>query len=85
MASTYPAAMMGEKTLGAIKAGYNASMILIDDDFKFHLQKIADGNNFNEHYKYLLNKYLCGNENAVMKVNNSKINNFFYYCIKFEI
>ncbi len=52
----------------------------IDDDFKFHLQKIADGNNFNEHYKYLLNKYLCSNENAVMKVNNSKINNFFYYC-----
>lgn len=52
----------------------------IDDDFKFHLQKIADGNNFNVHYKYLLNKYLCNNENAVMKVNNSKINNFFYYC-----
>jgi N-acetylglucosamine-6-phosphate deacetylase len=33
MASTYPAAMMGEKTLGAIKTGYHASMILIDDDF----------------------------------------------------
>jgi N-acetylglucosamine-6-phosphate deacetylase len=34
MASTYPAAMMGEKNLGAIKVGYDASMILIDDDFK---------------------------------------------------
>lgn len=34
MASQYPAAMMGEKTLGAIKPGYNASMILIDEDLK---------------------------------------------------
>lgn len=34
MASTYPAAMMGENTLGAIKPGYNASMILIDEKFQ---------------------------------------------------
>lgn len=34
MASKYPAAMMDEKTLGAIKPGYNASMILIDEDLK---------------------------------------------------
>lgn len=34
MASTYPAAMMGENTLGSIKVGYTASMILIDDDFQ---------------------------------------------------
>jgi hypothetical protein len=52
----------------------------IDDDFKYHLQQIADGKNFNEHYNYLLKKYLCNNENAIMKVNNNKINNFFYYC-----
>lgn len=52
----------------------------IDDDFKYHLQQIAEGKSFNEHYNYLLKKYLCNNENAVMKVNNSKINNFFYYC-----
>ena len=31
MASTYPAAMMGEKDLGAIKPGYISSMILLDD------------------------------------------------------
>jgi N-acetylglucosamine-6-phosphate deacetylase len=31
MASTYPAAMMGEKYLGAIKPGYIASMVLLDD------------------------------------------------------
>jgi N-acetylglucosamine-6-phosphate deacetylase len=33
MASTYPAVMMGEMQLGAIKVGYTASMILIDDNF----------------------------------------------------
>jgi N-acetylglucosamine-6-phosphate deacetylase len=34
MASTYPAAMMGEAHLGAIKAGFTASMVVIDDDYK---------------------------------------------------
>lgn len=52
----------------------------IDDDFKTHLQQIANGIKFNEHYNYLLRTYLCNNENAVVKVNNSKMNNFFYYC-----
>ncbi len=52
----------------------------IDDDFKYHLQQIANGNSFNEHYNYLLRKYLCKNENAVMRVNGSKLSNFFYYC-----
>jgi PKD repeat protein len=52
----------------------------IDDDFKYHLQQIANGENFNVHYNYLLNKYLCKNANAVIKVNTSKINTFYYYC-----
>ncbi len=34
MATTYPAAMMGENELGAIKVGYTASMVLIDDDYQ---------------------------------------------------
>jgi len=34
MASTYPAAMMGETHLGAIKVGYTASLILVDEDLK---------------------------------------------------
>lgn len=34
MASAYPAAMMGESSLGAIKVGYTASLILIDDNFQ---------------------------------------------------
>lgn len=35
MATSYPAAMMGEQdNLGAIEAGYSASMILIDDNYQ---------------------------------------------------
>lgn len=34
MASTYPAAMMGESDLGAIKVGYTASMVLMDEDYQ---------------------------------------------------
>lgn len=52
----------------------------IDNDFKYHLQQIADGSDFNHHYNYLLTKYLCQNENAPIKVNTSKINTFYYYC-----
>ncbi|WP_292009650.1 PKD domain-containing protein [Chryseobacterium sp.] len=52
----------------------------IDNDFKYHLQQIANGNSFNYHYNYLLNKYLCKNENTVVKVNDSKMNNFYMYC-----
>lgn len=52
----------------------------IDNDFKLHLQQIANGANFNQNYNYLLNKYLCKSENAPVKVNNNKINTFYYYC-----
>ncbi|MBK1895159.1 PKD domain-containing protein [Chryseobacterium paridis] len=58
----------------------------IDNDFKYHLQQIANGNSFNSHYNYLLQKYLCNNENTVVKVNDSKVNNFYMYCagLQFE-
>lgn len=52
----------------------------MDNDFKYHLQQIANGNSFNMHYNYLLKKYLCNNENTVVKVNDSKVNNFYMYC-----
>ncbi|SHF24051.1 PKD domain-containing protein [Chryseobacterium vrystaatense] len=52
----------------------------IDDDFKYHLQQIANGNSFNMHYNYLLRTYLCNNENTVVKVSDSKANNFYMYC-----
>ncbi|MEC3875475.1 PKD domain-containing protein [Chryseobacterium salviniae] len=52
----------------------------IDNDFKYHLQQIAYGNSFNMHYNYLLRTYLCNNENTVVNVNGSKVNNFYMYC-----
>jgi hypothetical protein len=52
----------------------------VDNDFKYHLQQIANGNSFNTHYNYLLKTYLCNNENTVVKVNDSKVNNFYMYC-----
>ncbi|MDR2235538.1 MAG: PKD domain-containing protein [Chryseobacterium sp.] len=54
--------------------------VKFDNDFKYHLQQIANGNSFNMHYNYLLKTYLCNNENTVVKVNDSKVNNFYMYC-----
>jgi hypothetical protein len=51
----------------------------INDDFKYHLQQIADGNSFNTHYNYLLNTYLCSKDNIAVNV-NEKANSFYYYC-----
>lgn len=51
-----------------------------DNDFKYRLQQIANGNSFNMNYNYLLNKYLCNNENTIVQVSDSKINNFYLYC-----
>ena len=47
---------------------------------KHHLQQIAKGVDFNKHYNYLLNTYLCKNDNTPVKVNTSKVNTFYYYC-----
>jgi len=51
----------------------------INDDFKYHLQQIANGNNFNSHYNYLLSTYLCNKDNIGLTVND-KNNSFYYYC-----
>lgn len=60
-----------------VEEGYKA----IDTDFRDHLQQIANGASFNQHYNYLVNKYLCENENAVVRVNTTKGNSFYYYCM----
>ncbi|BAV05367.1 hypothetical protein SAMN05421788_105178 [Filimonas lacunae] len=53
----------------------------IDNDFKTHLQLIANGSSFNANYNYLLATYLCQNEKAIIKVNGSKVNDFNSYCL----
>ena len=51
----------------------------INDDFRYHLQQIAEGNSFNTHYNYLLRTYLCSKDNIPISVND-KNNSFYYYC-----
>lgn len=51
----------------------------INDDFRYHLQQIANGNNFNFHYNYLKSTYLCGKNNVSVTAND-KDNSFYYYC-----
>lgn len=52
-----------------------------ENDFRWHLQQIANGNSFNSHYYYLLKKYLCNNEKATIKINGQKVNDFNSYCL----
>lgn len=52
-----------------------------EDDFKIHLQEIANGNNYNTNYYYLLKKYLCNNEKTITKINGAKLNDFNSYCL----
>ncbi|SFI49746.1 PKD domain-containing protein [Halpernia frigidisoli] len=51
----------------------------INDDFRYHLQQIANGSNFNMHYYYLLRTYLCNKDNVSVSANNKNIS-FYYYC-----
>lgn len=52
----------------------------IDDDLKRVLQQIANGNNFNSNYNYLLTTYFCNNDNVAVTVNGAKIKDLYYYC-----
>lgn len=51
----------------------------INDDFRYHLQQIANGSNFNFHYYYLLRTYLCNKDNISVAANDKNIS-FYYYC-----
>ena len=55
-------------------------LVLIGNDIKEHLQQIIDGQPFNIHYNYILNKYLCKNPDVMVTVNNTKQNDFYSYC-----
>lgn len=57
-----------------------AKMTAADDDFKYHLQQIADHKDFDYHYGYLVGRYLCGNEKVAVMVNGQRYNEFFTYC-----
>ncbi len=50
------------------------------NEIKLRLQQIADGKPFNIHYNYILEKYLCGDPDVLVTVNNTKRNDFYSYC-----
>lgn len=51
-----------------------------ENDFRLHLQKIIDGGDFDQHYNYLLRKYMCNNARIPMKINDQKNFEFYTYC-----
>ncbi|MCS2276427.1 PKD domain-containing protein [Bacteroides caccae] len=59
-------------------------LVIIGNDIREHLQAIVDGKPFNTHYNYILKKYLCGNPDIAVTVNNSKKNDFYSYCQRTE-
>lgn len=55
-------------------------LVVIGNDIREHLQAIVDGKPFNTHYNYILKKYLCGNPDVAVTINNNKKNDFYSYC-----
>jgi hypothetical protein len=51
-----------------------------ENDFKLHLQKIINGESFDQHYNYLLRKYMCNNAQITLKINDQKTFEFYTYC-----
>lgn len=58
---------------------------LIASDIQEHLQRIIDKRTFNEDYNYVLKKYLGGNSEVIVLVNNEKENDFYSYCYGLNI
>lgn len=50
------------------------------DDFKSRLQAIIDAGSIDQHYNYLLKKYVCGNANMPVQINGAKTQPFYLYC-----
>lgn len=53
---------------------------IIGNDIKEKLQAIVDQKPFNSNYNYILRKYLCGDPNTLVVINNNKKNDFYSYC-----
>ncbi len=57
------------------------SLDITESDIRRRLQSIADGQAFNVHYDYLLRKYLCRQNDATVRINDAKANDFYSYCM----
>ena len=74
---SYPEEKLPE--IAALEPTKEESITKINDDFRYHLQHIANGSNFNFHYYYLLRTYLCNKNNISVAANDKNIS-FYYYC-----
>jgi hypothetical protein len=57
---------------------------MIIDDIRTHLQAIADGEEFNHHYYYMIKRYLCNNEKVTVAIEQDSVqknSDFYSYCI----
>lgn len=57
------------------------SLDYVGTDIRQRLQQIADGQAFNTHYNYLLRRYLCNRNGALVQINSTKANDFYSYCM----
>lgn len=65
---------------GGDSGGGAAAMMKKENDFKYHLEQIVKGADFNTHYYYLLQKYLCSKEKTIVRVNDNRTNEFYVYA-----
>ncbi|MFC6269743.1 PKD domain-containing protein [Frigoriflavimonas asaccharolytica] len=74
---SYPAEELQE--IAAVEPTKEDIINKINDDFRYHLQQIANGKDFNFHYYYLLRTYLCNKNNISVAANDKNVS-FYYYC-----
>jgi hypothetical protein len=73
-----------DSTVNAIVAPGEGERKVIDD-IRAHLQAIANGNDFNANYYYLVNRYFCGDEKITVNLEtngDSKQTDFYSYCMR---
>lgn len=68
-----------------VRPGYSTNdstdvMSVIGADIREKLQAISDGKPFNTHYRYIIRKYMCGDEKTEVVINNNKYNDIYSYC-----
>jgi hypothetical protein len=58
---------------------------IIGNDIREKLQAIVDQKPFKTNYDYIINTYLCKNQNTLVIINNTKKNDFYSYCMGLRI
>ena len=54
------------------------------DDIRWRLQRIANGQQVNQQYTYLLNRYLCGKPDAPVVAGSAPPTDFYSYCMNLQ-